>query len=244
VHEIPAPSAIRRIAPDQCRQAERRPGRPASLSRVDLAEEDTMLWDASMLVGYATVGSDGAAGTVSGLLFDDAIWRLRWLVADTREWLPRHEVLIPAAALGRPDPLRRRLAVDLTMAQIEDCPAADRHPPVSCQTPSARHADLHLRSVDAVVGHRVHLVDAVIGHVQELVVDDAGWDIRYIRVDTCKWRPGDRVLLAPRSVREIDWHGRFMRFDVGRQQVEAGRSADCEAIWMRSQGYEPIHSEA
>src|SRR5256885_3555929 len=48
-------------------------------------------------------------------------------------------------------------------------------------------------------------LDGVVGHVEEFLVDDADWSIRYISVDTCKWRPGDRVLLAPRLVREIDW---------------------------------------
>jgi hypothetical protein len=164
-----------------------------------------MLWDACTMIGYSPVASDGELGTVSDLLFDDTDWRLRWLVVNTGHWSARREVLVPMSALGRPDPARRRLAVDLTMRQIVACPAAAEHPPVSqCPAPSS---DPHLRSVEAVVGHRVHLLDGVVGHVEELLVDDADWLIRYIRVDTCKWRPGDKVLLAPCSVREIDWLG-------------------------------------
>ena len=161
-----------------------------------------MLWDACTMIGYSPVGSDGELGTVSDLLFDDAHWHLRWMVVNTGHWSARREVLLPMSVLGRPDPIRRRLAVDLTMRQIEACPAAAEHLPVS-QCP-ASSSEPHLRSVEAVVGHRVHLLDGVVGHVEELLIDDADWLIRYIRVDTCKWRPGDRVLLAPCFVREID----------------------------------------
>jgi hypothetical protein len=105
------------------------------------------------------------------------------------------------------------------------------------------HDDPHLRSVDAVVGHRVHLIDRVVGHIEELLVDDAGWLIRYIRVDTCKWRPGDRVLLAPRSVREIDWAGRLVRFDVRCQELDAHQPR-CDAIWMRGASHDATHADA
>jgi hypothetical protein len=202
-----------------------------------------MLWDASMMMGCAMRGSDGEVGTVSDLLFDDTTWRTRWLVVNTRHWLPSHEVLLPVSVLGRPDPLRRRLAIDLTMQQIEDSPGAERHPPVSQRAASSRRDDPHLRSVEAVVGHRVHLLDGVVGHVEELLVDDADWSIRYIRVDTCKWHPGDRVLLAPRLVREIDWGGRLVHFDVGRREIAADQ-AHREVVWMRSRSDGETHSNA
>lgn len=199
-----------------------------------------MLWDACTMIGCSPVGSDGELGTVSDLLFDDTHWQLRWVVVNTGHWSARREVLLPVSVLGRPDPIRRRLAVDLAMHQIEACPAAAEHPPVS-QWP-ASPSDPHLRSVEAVIGHRVHLLDGLVGHVEELLVDDADWLIRYIRVDTCKWRPGDRVLLAPRSVREIDWSGRLMRFDVGRRELESGQPVR-DVIWMRSTSHAETHAD-
>jgi hypothetical protein len=202
-----------------------------------------MLWDASTMIGYATVGSDGEVGRVSDLLFDDTTWRLRWIVVNTRHWFARREVLLPISVLGRLDPLRRRLAIDLTMRQIEDSPAAGQHPPVSQRPASPGRDDPHLRSVEAVVGHRVHLLDGVVGHIEELLVDDADWIIRYVRVDTCKWRPGDRVLLPPRSVREIDWAGRLVRFDVGCREIE-GDQARRDVIWMRSASHGGTHADA
>ncbi len=46
-----------------------------------------MLWNASVVNGYAIAASDGRLGTVSDFLFDDASWLVRWLVVDTGNWL-------------------------------------------------------------------------------------------------------------------------------------------------------------
>jgi hypothetical protein len=202
-----------------------------------------MLWEASTIIGYATVGNDGEVGRVSDLLFDDTTWRLRWIVVNTRHRFARREVLLPVSALGRVDPIRRQVTVDLTMQQIEASPGAEEHPPVSPREAPPGRDDPCLRSVEAVVGHRVHLLDSVVGHIEELLVDEAGWLIRYIRVDTCKWRPGDRVLLAPCSVREIDWPGRLVRFDLGCQELDA-HHARCGAVWMRSASHDPTRADA
>jgi hypothetical protein len=193
------------------------------------------------MIGYATVASDGELGKVSDLLFDDTTWRLRWLVVNTRDWFPRREVLLPVVALSRLDPIRRRAAIALTMQQIEDSLAAEAQPPVSQRAALSRNDDPHLRSVEAVVGHRVLLRDSLVGHVEELLVNDAGWFIRHIRVDTCRWRPGDRVLLTPHSVREIDWVGRLVRFDLDCQELDA-HPLRCSAIWMRKAGDDATHA--
>jgi hypothetical protein len=57
-------------------------------------------------------------------------------------------------------------------------------------------------------------------------VDDAGWNIRYIKGDTRNWWPGKRVLISPYSVREIDWSGRLVHIDVNRQRVKDGPPYD------------------
>ena len=38
-----------------------------------------MLWNASLLDGYAISASDGELGTVSDFLFDETSWLVRWL---------------------------------------------------------------------------------------------------------------------------------------------------------------------
>jgi hypothetical protein len=156
---------------------------------------------------------------------------VRWLIVDIRNGFPRGEVLLPISVLGHPDLLRRRLVINLTMRQIAASLPAECHPPVSREHALERH-DPHLRSVEAVIGHRAYLLDNVIGHVEELLVRDDDWSIRYIRLDTCKWRPGDRLLLTPRLVGEINWTGRLVRFGTSCGEVE-GDQLRPDVIWMR-----------
>jgi hypothetical protein len=79
-----------------------------------------------------------------------------------------------------------------------------------------------------------------VGHAEELLVDVGDWTINYIRIDTCKWRPGDKVLLAPRCVREIDWPMRSVRFNVDRRGIEDDHAC-CEVVWMRRQSHVGTH---
>ena len=84
----------------------------------------------------------------------------------------------------------------------------------------SKEGDPHLRSIATITGYQIHASDGEIGHVEDFLVDDAGWNIRYIKVDTRNWWPGKRVLISPYSVREIDWSGRLMHISVNRQRVK------------------------
>jgi len=86
--------------------------------------------------------------------------------------------------------------------------------------PRPNKGDPHLRSIAAITGYQIHASDGVIGHVEDFLVDDGGWNIRYIKVDTRNWWPGERVLISPYSVREIDWAGRLVHISVNRQRVK------------------------
>ena len=80
--------------------------------------------------------------------------------------------------------------------------------------------DLHLRSIQAVTGYHIHASDGEIGHVEDFLVEDADWSIHYLVVDTSNWWFGEKVLIAPRLAREIDWTDRLVNLDVDRQKVK------------------------
>ncbi len=92
-----------------------------------------MLFNLSTIRGHAVTASDGAIGTVSDLLFDDASWTIRWLVVDTGNWLTGRKVLLPPAALGHPDPEAKSFPVRLTRAAVEASPELETQLPVSRQ---------------------------------------------------------------------------------------------------------------
>ncbi len=76
---------------------------------------------------------DGPIGHVKDFYFDDRSWVVRYLVADTGDWLPGRQVLISPHTLGNPYLAGRYLSVHLTRKQIEDSPAIESHTPVSRQ---------------------------------------------------------------------------------------------------------------
>ena len=65
--------------------------------------------------------------------------------------------------------------------------------------------DPHLRSIHEVVGYHILAQGTEIGHVDDFIVDDETWSIRYLVVDTSNWWLGKKVLLAPHWVDEISW---------------------------------------
>jgi len=82
------------------------------------------------------------------------------------------------------------------------------------------HNDPHLRSTESVTGYHIHASDGEIGHVKDFLLEDADWSIHFLVVDTKNWWPGKKVLISPRSAREIDWTDKLVNLNVDRQRVK------------------------
>ncbi len=76
---------------------------------------------------------DGEIGRCYDFLFDDMHWTVRYMVADTRKWLPGRKVLVSPISLGQPDWQGDRLPVKLTREQIQRSPSLAEDQPVSRQ---------------------------------------------------------------------------------------------------------------
>jgi hypothetical protein len=79
--------------------------------------------------------------------------------------------------------------------------------------------DPHLRSVGEVTGYYVAASDGDIGHVEDFLVDDDGWALRYMIVDTKNWWPGKKVLVAPQWIDAVSWTDRHVRVRLTRDGV-------------------------
>ena len=80
--------------------------------------------------------------------------------------------------------------------------------------------DGHLRSSRAVIGYHIHAGDGDIGHVEDFLVDDYFWTIRYMIVDTTYWWPGKRVLVAPVWIERVDWDRSSVHVTLTREQIK------------------------
>lgn len=83
--------------------------------------------------------SDGEIGRVHDFYFDDQIWAVRYLVADTGSWMPGRLVLISPHAFGNLYQGGKVLLVNLTRQQIENSPSIELHKPVSRQYEEEYH---------------------------------------------------------------------------------------------------------
>jgi len=85
-----------------------------------------------------------------------------------------------------------------------------------------QNADPHLHSVDAVTGYNIHATDGAIGHIEDFIVEDVDWTVRYLIADTRNWLPGQHVLLSPYAVTDIEWLDRHVQVNLSREKIKAG----------------------
>jgi hypothetical protein len=87
--------------------------------------------------------------------------------------------------------------------------------------PGEGAGDPNLRSMREVTGYHIAAADHEVGHVADFLIDEAGWVVRYLEIDTRNWLPGKHVLLAPRWVRAIDWSARRVAVALTRAEIES-----------------------
>jgi hypothetical protein len=79
--------------------------------------------------------------------------------------------------------------------------------------------DPHLRSARAVRGYGLRATDGELGHVEDFLVDEHDWAIRYLIVDPRNWWPGPHVLVATDWIRGVSWDDSAVDVDVSRDAV-------------------------
>jgi uncharacterized protein YrrD len=82
--------------------------------------------------------------------------------------------------------------------------AAPTLPPRPPGGPVVRVEAEHLRSVNASTGYHLHASDGAIGHVDDFLIGETTWRIRYLLVDTSNWIGGKWVVVRTDEIRSID----------------------------------------
>jgi hypothetical protein len=90
-------------------------------------------------------------------------------------------------------------------------------PPVE---PSEKASDVHLRSAAEVRLYNIQGSDGAIGHIEDFIVDDETWEVRYLAIDTSNWWFGKKVLVAPHWASRISWEERKVHVDLTRQAIK------------------------
>jgi uncharacterized protein YrrD len=230
-----------------------------------------MLSKAKTLKGYSIQSTDGETiGKVNEFYFDDRHWTIRYLVADTGNWLTGRQVLVSPYAMVAVNRDHQDIVADLTKKQIEHSPSLESDKPVSRQFEESYYGyygypmywsgpnmwgaypyiernrknwresnrggkawDHHLRSTRAVSGHHIQAKDGELGHVEDFIIDDETWAIRYLIVNTSNWWAGKKVLVSPQWIERVSWGENKVFINLSRETIKQSPEYTDESLLTR-----------
>lgn len=216
-----------------------------------------MLIKAKTLKGYKLDSKNGEIGKVKEFYFDDKHWTIRYMVADTGNWLIDNQVLISPYALAAVNKEEENISVNLTKKQIEDSPSLNSDKPVSKQFEEDLHGyygwptywsgtnmwgdypyiihdsnewkasneneqtwDPNLRSSNFITGQKIQATDGEVGHVEDFIIDDETWAIRYLIIETGNWWEGKKVLLSPTWIDNMNTEESSVSVNLTRESIK------------------------
>ena len=219
-----------------------------------------MLITAKTLEGYKLAHPDDEIGTVKEFYFDDHYWTIRYVVANTGNWLTGQKVLLSPYAVTAVVKEQHHIIINLTKQQIESSPSLSSDKPVCQQfeldyygyygwptywggaymwgaypyldpyldnhqnwdktTPAEQGWDPHLRSTSEVTGYHIQATDGELGHIEDFIIDEQTWAIRYLIVDTRNWWPGKKILLAPQWIDRVSWNESKVFVNLPRETIK------------------------
>jgi len=93
--------------------------------------------------------------------------------------------------------------------------------------------DPHLRSSHEVSGYHIEAADGDIGHVDDFVIDDETWAIRYLVIDTANWWPGKKVLVSPQWIERVSWRESKVFVNLPRETIKQSPEYTEESLLTR-----------
>jgi hypothetical protein len=71
-----------------------------------------------------------------------------------------------------------------------------------------------------VTGYDIQAKDGEVGHVEDFIIDDETWAIRYLIVDARSWWAGKMVLVSPRWIKSVSWKESAVFVDLSRATIK------------------------
>jgi sporulation protein YlmC with PRC-barrel domain len=176
-----------------------------------------------LLAPAAVVGINDASGTLKVALTKDQIQQAPSIEAAkplSREYEEAYFRHFQWAPYWQPGPTG-------AMGSGSSVPFPDTPPlPIDTTLPADAPKNPHLRSSSEVIGYDIRATNGAIGHVEDLVVDDEAWTVRYVEVDTRNWLPGKKVLLQTMRIDHISWAERSVAVMLTQQAIESAPAYD------------------
>lgn len=121
----------------------------------------------------------------------------------------------------------------IAVPPVEPIPDPAIRPPaqayLDAREVEATAGDPHLHSVRDVTGDHIEARDGSIGHVEDFLIDDSSWEIKYLVVDTKNWWPGRKVVISPAWITSFGESDSKVRIDLSREAIKAAPAYDPRA---------------
>jgi uncharacterized protein YrrD len=99
--------------------------------------------------------------------------------------------------------------------------------------PHEKAWDPHLRSTSGVSGHHIQALDGEVGHVEDFIIEDETWAIRYLVVNTHNWWPGKKVLVSPQWIESVSWNEKKVFINLSRDAIKRSPEYTEETLLTR-----------
>jgi len=165
-----------------------------------------MLLSWNKLRKYKVQATDGVVGALDGVYFIGSrfSWMIQYFVVNVSEWMQEKQVLIPLDIIGRPFRDLKRLPVDVSAEEVRN---------------SRIFTDENLLGTKDIIGYTLTALDGGVGYVEDLIVDDSTWEIKYLVVSLWEYASQKRVLVPPKWIDEIVSEDRDIRLNVLNSQL-------------------------
>jgi sporulation protein YlmC with PRC-barrel domain len=84
-----------------------------------------------------------------------------------------------------------------------------------------------------VSGYHIQAEDGEIGHVEDFIIDDETWAIRYLIVDTRNWWPGNKGLVSPKWIERVSWDESKVYVNPSRETIKQAPEYTEESLLTR-----------
>lgn len=189
-----------------------------------------MLRSLKSMMEYLLKADDGDIGSVIDFFFDDADWKVVFMQADSGGWLPGKKVLISPESIGNIGWKEMKVPVNLTKDKIRKSPEFKFADPMRrpqgelvCKyygwNASWCTSNATLRSLNQVSNYKIHARDGILGNIDDMIIEDDTWTIRYFVLDVSGLLLGKKVIMSPLWIDEIVDEGKEIRLDVMKDKV-------------------------
>jgi hypothetical protein len=94
--------------------------------------------------------------------------------------------------------------------------------------PAKAEKETRLQSTRAVAGYKLHAADGPIGRVEDYIVDDIKWSVRYLVASTGAWLANRKVLVSPHWIETVSWETSEVFVDLTRDAIKESPGFDPE----------------